>query len=200
MDFVSKTSHTCNSFEHVGAEDYDRLRHLSYPSTVCPLLDLLYNIRLRFSTLPINIHTLQDVCLICFSLISSFSLENVKAKVCFTNFIHITNGLMDFVIVVFQWFPEVKHHCPNIPIVLVGTMLDLREDKETVETLKARNVNPISYLQGLQMLKEIGAAKYLECSVVKQKNLTLIFDEAVRIALLQRPHTTERNASKCSLL
>ena len=68
-----------------GQEEYDRMRPLCYPQT--------------------------DVFLVCFSLISPPSLENVRQK----------------------WFPEVSHHCPNTPIILVGTKLDLREDKETMK-------------------------------------------------------------------
>ncbi|KAL5481838.1 hypothetical protein EMCRGX_G022091 [Ephydatia muelleri] len=119
-------------WDTAGQDDYDRLRPLSYPST--------------------------DVFLICFSLISPASFENVKAK----------------------WFPEVNHHCPNTPIVLVGTKMDLREDQQTIETLKAKRLAPISYPQGLQLQKEIGAAKYMECSAITQKNLKLVFDEAIR--------------------
>ncbi len=46
-----------------------------------------------------------------------------------------------------QWSPEVSHHCPNTPIILVGTKLDLRDDKETVEKLKEKRLNPITYTQ-----------------------------------------------------
>ena len=67
-----------------------------------------------------------------------------------------------------QWYPEVSHHCPNTPIILVGTKLDLRDDKETIAILKKNNEAPISYLEGLQMMKEIGAIKYLECSALTQ--------------------------------
>ena len=28
-----------------------------------------------------------------------------------------------------QWEPEIRHHCPNIPVVLVGTKTDLRDGK-----------------------------------------------------------------------
>lgn len=44
-----------------------------------------------------------------------------------------------------QWYPEVSHHCPNTPIVLVGTKLDLREDPETIAKLKDKGLSPITY-------------------------------------------------------
>lgn len=57
-----------------------------------------------------------------------------------------------------QWYPEVRHHCPNTPIILVGTKLDLRDDKDTIEKLKEKKLTPITYPQGLAMAKEIGKA------------------------------------------
>ena len=46
-----------------------------------------------------------------------------------------------------KWYPEVRHHCNNVPIILVGTKLDLREDKETIEKLKDKRLAPITYPQ-----------------------------------------------------
>ncbi|KAJ3140382.1 hypothetical protein HK100_010066 [Physocladia obscura] len=90
-----------------------------------------------------------DVFLVCFSLVNPSSYENVKAK----------------------WFPEISHHAPNTPMILVGTKLDLREDRETLERLRDRRMSPISFQQGMQCAKEIGAVKYLECSALTQKGL-----------------------------
>ena len=46
-----------------------------------------------------------------------------------------------------QWYPEVSHHCPNTPVILVGTQLDLQDDQETIEKLRERKLAPISYVQ-----------------------------------------------------
>ena len=119
----------------------------------------------------------QDVFLICFSLTSPASFENVRAK----------------------WYPEVNHHCPNAPIILVGTKLDLREDKETVEKLKEKKLTPITFAQGLQMCKEISAVKLLECSALTQKGLKQVFDEAIRAVLCPKK-PSKKKKSNCALL
>ncbi|XP_010769556.1 ras-related C3 botulinum toxin substrate 1-like [Notothenia coriiceps] len=54
------------------------------------------------------------------------------------------------------WYPEVRHHCPSTPIILVGTKLDLRDEKDTIEKLKEKKLAPITYPQGLALAKEIG--------------------------------------------
>lgn len=102
-----------------------------------------------------------DVFLISFSVINPASFQNVLAK----------------------WYPEVRHHCNNVPIILVATKLDLREDKETVKRLKDKKLSPITYAQGLARAKEIGAVKYVECSALTTKGLKSVFDEAIRTAI-----------------
>jgi len=60
-----------------------------------------------------------DVFLACFSIISPASFENVKAK----------------------WYPGINHHCPIVPILVVGTKLDLREDKATIDRLAEKRIS-----------------------------------------------------------
>ncbi|XP_063282584.1 ras-related C3 botulinum toxin substrate 1-like [Pelobates fuscus] len=117
-----------------------------------------------------------DVFLICFSLVNPASYENVKEK----------------------WFPEVDHHCPHTPIILVGTKLDLRDDKKTIEKLKNENKSPISFQQGLTLSKNIGSVKYVECSALTQKGLKTVFDEAIRAVFIQMPFKHKKH--KCVLL
>jgi Ras-related C3 botulinum toxin substrate 1 len=137
-------------WDTAGQEDYDRLRPLSYPQT--------------------------DVFLICFSVVSPSSFENVTSK----------------------WCPEIKHHCADAPILLIGTKIDLREDKETLQILAENGQAPIKREQGQKLANKIRAVKYLECSALTQRGLKQVFDEAVRAVL--RPQPVRRRQRKCTLL
>ncbi|PMD46388.1 ras-like protein ced-10 [Hyaloscypha variabilis F] len=139
-------------WDTAGQEDYDRLRPLSYPQT--------------------------DVFLICFSIVSPPSFDNVRAK----------------------WFPEIDHHAPSVPIILVGTKLDLREDPATLESLRQKRMEPVTYDQALIVAKEIRAHKYLECSALTQRNLKSVFDEAIRAVLSPRPQPIKKKGGKCTIL
>jgi len=121
-----------------------------------------------------------DVFLACFSIISPASFENVKAK----------------------WYPEINHHCPNVPIILVGTKIDLREDKETINRLAEKKLAPVSHQQGMQLAKEIKSIKYLECSALTQTGLKAVFDEAIRAVLQPSGGKGGKKEKKggCSLL
>jgi len=72
-----------------------------------------------------------------------------------------------------KWHPEISHHNPKTPYILVGTKLDLRDNCDS-------SGSPISSEQGEKLCKEIGASKYLECSALSQKNLPQVFEEAVK--------------------
>lgn len=67
-----------------------------------------------------------------------------------------------------------------MPIILVGTKLDLRGDKATIEALASRKMAPVTYDEAVKIAKEINAHKYLECSALTQRNLKSVFDEAIR--------------------
>lgn len=88
-----------------------------------------------------------------------------------------------------QWFPEINHHAPNIPIILVGTKLDLKEDQKTVDDLKLKRMDVVKYPDALKCQQDIGARKYIECSALTQRHLKLVFDEAIRY---DSQHSTPR--------
>ena len=79
----------------------------------------------------------HDILLLLFYFLYNFFL------------VDLYNCVLDAPIFLFfwQWYPEVRHHCPATPIILVGTKLDLRDDKETLDKLKDKKLVPISYPQ-----------------------------------------------------
>ena len=119
-----------------------------------------------------------DVFLCCFSVISPASYENVRAK----------------------WFPEVSHHCPSTPILVVGTKTDLRGDQETISRLAEKKLAPLTSDQGHQLAKDIGAVKYMECSALTQAGLKDVFDEAIRAVINPKVDSKKSKKGGCSLL
>jgi GTPase SAR1 family protein len=104
-------------------QDYDRLRLLSYPGT--------------------------NVFLVCFSLVSRCSFNNVRIKVC--SLLHLAcvcvlvslHGVNDELMDGRgeKWVPEIRRHCPNVPFILAGTKLDLlststSENRELLKRLE----------------------------------------------------------------
>jgi Ras-related C3 botulinum toxin substrate 1 len=67
-----------------------------------------------------------------------------------------------------------------VPIILVGTKIDLKKDPATCQNLRAKHMEPIEFGQGLEVAKEIGAYKYVECSALTQLNLKSVFDHAIK--------------------
>lgn len=95
-------------WDTAGQEDYDRLRPLSYPDTdvilMCFSIDSPDSLGLTPPTFFFFLQTVPRA-----SLLASCSAENIPEK----------------------WTPEVKHFCPNVPIILVGNKKDLRNDEHT---------------------------------------------------------------------
>ncbi|KAK5622417.1 hypothetical protein ILYODFUR_005144 [Ilyodon furcidens] len=136
-------------WDTAGQEDYDRLRPLSYPDT--------------------------DVILMCFSIDSPDSLENIPEK----------------------WTPEVKHFCPNVPIILVGNKKDLRNDEHTRRELAKMKQEPVKSEEGRDMAGRITAFGYMECSAKTKDGVREVFEMATRAALQAR---RGKKNNKCALL
>lgn len=117
-----------------------------------------------------------DVLLVCFSVVCPASFENVRKK----------------------WHPEVTHFCPKIPVILVGTKSDLRDDSTELASLKSNNLLPISYKQGLQMQESVGAVKYFECSALTDQGVQELFNATIRIILDERKKR-KRLSGKCNI-
>lgn len=111
-----------------------------------------------------------DVFLVCFSVASRTSYEHATEK----------------------WFPEIRHHCPDVPIVLVGTKTDLRDMKDKHN----HDEEILSPTDGVLLKNKIKAVKYLECSAKMQKGLTNVFEEAICAVLIPQKQSNHRSLCK----
>ena len=91
-----------------------------------------------------------------------------------------------------KWFPEVHHHCPNVPCLIVGTQTDLRDDPSVREKLAKQKLSPVRKEQGEKMAEQLRAkyvecrAKYVECSALTQYKLKDVFDEVSYTQIFRR--------------
>lgn len=126
-----------------------------------------------------------DIFILCFSVVNHPSFINVKDR----------------------WYVEIKHHCPNVPMLIVGTKSDLRTDENALESLKKEGKSPISEDEANAMVKDLGALKYLECSALTRQGLKNVFDEALTSVVGQRDGNkpgggggNKKKSGRCALL
>lgn len=67
-----------------------------------------------------------------------------------------------------QWVPEITHHCPKTPFLLVGTQIDLRDDPSTIDKLAKNKQKPITPETADKLGRDLKAVKYVECSALTQ--------------------------------
>ncbi|KAH8662352.1 small GTPase superfamily [Xylariales sp. PMI_506] len=161
--FVDNVHIELSLWDTAGQEEFDRLRSLSYDNT--------------------------DVVVLCFSVDSKDSLENVESK----------------------WVGEIQENCPGVKLVLVALKCDLRENEAEEEDGAAaaaaasandgqpREKKPmIDYNQGLDVARRIKALRYLECSAMRNRGVNEAFTEAARVALSVKP--SGEGDSKCTIM
>eukprot|EP01126_Amoeba_proteus_P049056 TRINITY_DN5712_c0_g1_i1.p1 TRINITY_DN5712_c0_g1~~TRINITY_DN5712_c0_g1_i1.p1 ORF type:complete len:166 (-),score=24.88 TRINITY_DN5712_c0_g1_i1:241-738(-) len=122
-----------------------------------------------------------DVFLVSYSIVNPLSFENVRA----------------------YWYPELSRHCPNVPLILVGTKLDLLEDLSTIEILASQKQAPVTFETALALSQDLAAHRVMQCSALTQQGLRAVFDEAIRAGLLRKTYFKTVRGGRmgdCSLL
>ena len=112
-----------------------------------------------------------DVILVCFSLVDLDSFQKISG----------------------EFVPEIKHHCPGTPFLLVGTKADLRND------VWENDKRPITTEMGEKLAKDVDAVKYVECSALTRDGVQNVFDEALRVAI-DHMQKEENQKKKCCLI
>ncbi|CAD5212123.1 unnamed protein product [Bursaphelenchus okinawaensis] len=102
-----------------------------------------------------------DVFLVCYSVENTDSLKHIQHK----------------------WVPEIRHFCPNTPMIVIGNKKDIRNDSQrnVVSTEDAENV-----------VKKVSAVALIECSAKTKENVKKVFEAAVKAALTYRNRRSNR--------
>lgn len=114
-----------------------------------------------------------EVVVVLFSIADPDSLENVGGR----------------------WQEEIKKFAPNAKIILVGNKRDLRNDVQTIASLKQRQQEPVKEEKGREMAAYLKAVKYIECSAKDNEGIKDIFEAASSTILESHPST---KSGKCN--
>jgi len=103
-----------------------------------------------------------DVFLMCYSVILPSSYDNVKDK----------------------WVLEVSHYAPDVPIIVVGTQIDLRDDPKVLDNLRSQGGKTVKTKEdGTRLMLAVKAKSYVECSALTQEGVKEVFDQACLASL-----------------
>lgn len=113
----------------------------------------------------------SDVFLLCFSVAMPESLRDAQDK----------------------WIPEIHQYCPNTPIILVGTQIDLRDEAppKTTRSASTRDFHKtvkgtpvfISTKEGAHMAAKLNLDSYVECSSLTEAGITRLREAAIESGL-----------------
>ncbi|KAJ9115704.1 hypothetical protein QFC20_001031 [Naganishia adeliensis] len=145
-----------------------------------------------------------------------FSLWDTAGQEDFDRIRPLSYGEADVVVVVFavnyrpslgnvqdKWSPEISHFIPSVPVLLVGTKIDLRTSIAEIGLMRAQGTTPITKEEGEAVAREIGARAYLECSSRTGQGVAEVFEEALRLCLKGRRSSSraaDRRKKKCVVL
>lgn len=113
-----------------------------------------------------------DVVLLCFSVVSEASYDAIADK----------------------WSPEINHYLADVPHILVGTKVDLRDAK--IADPNVGEFECITKEQGEELAKEIGAVCYVEASAKTRKGLENVFQKALDAVIADRRSKEEEEKPK----
>lgn len=111
-------------------------------------------------------YTNASVFLVCFSVVSRSSFENVADK----------------------WVPELKKYARGVPFILVGTQSDRRNGGPASRMVSSQ--------EGVELAKRLGAVEYAECSAKTRDGLRDVFVGAIMTSTNAKAAASERERAK----
>lgn len=104
-----------------------------------------------------------DILLVCYAVDNPTSLQNVGD----------------------MWFPEVKHFCPDVPVMLIGLKSDLYAKEDPIKLVDPRRAESLAL--------KLGAFTHVQCSAKTRENVDQVFSTAMNTALHETLHDSSEN-------
>ncbi|CAF0814105.1 unnamed protein product [Didymodactylos carnosus] len=134
----------------------------------------------EYDQLRIMAYPNTNVFILCFSVVDPDSYANILSK----------------------WIPELNRkllvivntkkmssYASKVPLILVGTKIDLRSDLSTLEQLTKKQQKPITQNEGEYLARLCSAKRYIECSSMLNFNVRDVFDQAVHVHMMHLRRT-----------
>ena len=116
-------------------------------------------------------YPMTDVFVICYAVNNPVSFDNVRNR----------------------WIPELEHHMPDIPLMLVACKTDLR----TTASIGADPRLFVSQRVGQAEAKQLHAS-FMETSAITSMNMNEFMPKAVKTALSRR-RRSQKDGSQCTM-
>lgn len=117
-----------------------------------------------------------NAVLVCFAVDDRTSFENVRLK----------------------WSTEVRRFCPDVPLILVATKLDLRHEVVMDCRAKGKAITAVSAIEGSRLAEEVGASAYAECSAKTREGIRKVFEGAAK-EVLKTETTVRKKEHACEI-
>jgi len=123
-----------------------------------------------------------DVIIICYSVSDPDSINSVTER----------------------WLPEVRHFCPDRPVILAANKVDLRPAENDVTVTSVNRDSPVEYYvsreRGEGVANEVGAVKLIECSAKTRQGVGDVFLTAASAVISARRRRRQQKHAKCCIL
>ena len=86
----------------------------------------------------------------------------------------------------------------KVPLVLVATQTDLRNDQAVIRKLSNAGLKPVQRSEGLALSKRLGCACYMECSPDMEKKVKQVINKAISSVLI--PQDGQDEILSCAIL
>jgi GTPase SAR1 family protein len=89
-----------------------------------------------------------------------------------------------------KWIPEIQHHCPNTPFIMVG--ISVGDDEELWQSVRRQGLpgRHEDYTRmGVNLAKRFRAVTYMECDILAKHSLHELFEQ---VSTQQKPCWPEK--------